>query len=112
MMALRPFRRFSIRVGGPRKAQKQEKYGNFKVEYADRRVTDYVNDHHIPKRLQAGEYQKDPGAIRLPFLERPYRWWIRTTNEFRNAVIPIFGCFIFTLVIYNLSVFMYEKEEN
>ncbi len=109
---MRLARRFSIRVGRGKKTEKKpEKYGSYNVEYADRRVTDYVNDHHIPHHYKEGEYKKDPSVIRIRFLEKGYRWWIRTTNEFRNAVIPIFGCVIFTLVIYNLSVFMYEKEE-
>ena len=35
---------------------KQEKYGEYNVEYADQRITDYVNDHKIPKHLKEGEY--------------------------------------------------------
>lgn len=82
------------------------------MEFADQRVTDYENDDKIPKYLKMKEYKKDDSVIRIKVVERFYRWWIRTSNEFRNAVIPLFGCVFFTLFIYNLSVFLYEKEEN
>jgi hypothetical protein len=51
-------------------------------------------------------------VIRIKIFERFYRWWIRTGNDFRNAVIPLFGCFFFTVTIYFLSVFLYEREEK
>jgi hypothetical protein len=83
-------------------------FENRKIVKKDDKYIYYFDNYDVLRKVRHD--QKSTDAIRLKFLEKPYRWWVSLSYDTRNSIIPLFLGFSALFLLHEAGWYLTQRE--